>query len=171
MNLGRLWLTLEAWSKATEPLAASEQLFNEMSARDTQVDALLLQSELLIGQGLLSGAVTKMEQAATLLAQAGQTESDQQGRLLRQRGMAALQAGNLVEAEQTLSDSIQLFSRLGDTFEQAKSRYQMARLAHQAHDSALAQRYAHEAHATFIALGAQLEAQRCEDLTKELNSR
>lgn len=166
MNLGRLWLGLEAWAKAVEPLTESERLFAEMGARDTQVDALLLQSEVFIGQGEWPKANAKMAEATALLPPSEQGKNDQHGRLMRQHGMVALQTGKLVEAERALLASAELFNQLGDTFEKARTDYQLARLAQSNHDVALAQHYAHEAQQTFLALGAQREAERCARLMK-----
>jgi tetratricopeptide (TPR) repeat protein len=168
MNLGRLWLAHEDWAQAAGPLAESERLFAEMEARDTQVDALLLQSEMFVGQGNGLQANARLEQAQRLLADAGQTENDQQGRLLRQRGMIALSAGQLAVARQELKASLELFHKLGDRFEQAKTCYQLARWARQAADTPQAHEYSLIAQQTFEALGARLEADRCQALLKAL---
>jgi len=168
MNLGRLWLTREDWAQAAGLLTESERLFAEMGARDTQVDALLLQSELFIGQGDWPQASLRLEQAQHLLTDAKQTENDQQGRVLRQRGIIALSAGRLAEAQQTLKASFELFHKLGDRFEQAKTFYQLARLAQEVGDVPQAHEHLLAAHQTFEALGARLESDRCQVMLKAL---
>lgn len=168
MNLGRLWSVVGDWDKAAAHLAESEKLFAEIETRDTLADVLLLQCEIQVGKGDLDRARGLISQVRAILKEANQLESDQQGRLARQLGMIAMLAGNWPEAQSALQESMTVFHKLGDGFEQAKTSYQLGLLASQTSEAAQARSYLEESRQIFERLGAKLELEKCDKLLSTL---
>lgn len=166
MYLSRYHLALEAWGMALHYAQQSHQALEGLGAQDEWLDIFTLYGQAYLGMGDLDQAAywaTKIY-ASLPRTPAGDLNlrSNEVGRALRLLGEVERCQKNFTQAEQWLTMSAQVFSRLGNSLEQARTMIAQANLAAERDDQTAARVLLNEARIILRALGANLDLQRLE---------
>jgi tetratricopeptide (TPR) repeat protein len=169
MYFSRLHLTLEDWAAALETAGQSWRLFEAMGARDELIDVFTLHGLAYLGMGDLEQAAAWTEKSLALLPRNADgsplLKSNEAGRLARLAGAVGLQRGDLEGAERWFNACVELFQRLGNTLEGARTMVAQASLAAARGDATAGRVLLNEARLMLASLGAELDLQRLEVVT------
>jgi predicted ATPase len=118
-NLGRVLTELGEWDAAEQALGRGTALAVQLNQPAMQLDAAVALGEAALRQGALERALQHYQQAQEL---ASDTESEEYGRFQRLAARIAIARGQPEQASQLLQENLDLFARLQNMPEVARTR-------------------------------------------------
>jgi tetratricopeptide (TPR) repeat protein len=173
MYFSRLHIVLENWKTALDYAQQSWQAFEGMGARDELIDVFTLLGQAHLGLEDLSQAKSWADKTFELLPkdQDGMLllRTDDTGRALRMMGEVQRRLNYFDQAERWLNASMEVFNRLGNKLEQARTMASQAALAADRGDMASSRVLLNEARLMLRALGANLDLQHLDRISGQVS--
>jgi predicted ATPase len=169
MYISRMYMALEEWKTSHDYAQQSLNAFEALGAQDELLDVFNLLGQSCLGMGDLTQAAAWAEKALQVMPRQADgsldLRTDDAGRTLRFLGELCRKKQELDEADHMFKASLELFTRLGNSLEQARTMIAQAGLTVDRGDLAASRVLLNEARLILRALGANLDLQRLEALT------
>jgi predicted ATPase/class 3 adenylate cyclase len=167
LYLGRLMTELNHYPSAARLLNSSLRLFEELGSQDNLIDGIGYLAENSLASGDSEGAIrwsrVMGEAIAKAVSDGSSDVSIQRGRMLRIVGRIARLRTELEQADQSLTESYQIFSNSTEKLESARTIYELGLLARDRADDFKSQQLFHEARLLFQQIGAERDLKRVEE--------
>ena len=171
-HLSVLFTALGEWPQALEYSLQSESLLKNLGEKATLVDVFINMGSIYLGMGDLPQATLCGEQAMTLLAEfTAESETEIKGCALRLLGDIALALHNIDDALNRYRQAEVIFDATDNRLERGRLMMSKARLATLQSNRTLAKSHLMLAYKLFNKLGARLDLQKLEILTRDLSAK